>query len=91
MTTKFPEVASIIKEQIEGFDSGVEFKEVGQVVSIGDGIAKVYGLDRVEYGEMVEFENGSKGMALNLEQDSVGIVVFGDVANINEGSYRNRS
>jgi F-type H+-transporting ATPase subunit alpha len=91
MTTKFPEVARIIKDQIEGFDAGVEFKEVGQVISVGDGIAKVYGLDNVEYGEMVEFENGSKGMALNLEQDSVGIVIFGDVSDISEGSQVKRT
>lgn len=91
MVTKFPEVAKIIKDQIEGFDAGVEFKEVGQVISVGDGIAKVYGLDHVGYGEMVEFENGSKGMALNLEQDSVGIVVFGDVSDISEGSQVKRT
>lgn len=91
MTTKFPEIANILKKQIEGFDSGVEFKEIGEVISVGDGIAKVYGLDRVEYGEMVEFENGIKGMALNLEQDFVGVVVFGEVQGIHEGSQVKRT
>ena len=90
MTIKFPEVSSIIKDQIEGFDSGVEFKEIGQVISVGDGIAKVYGLDHVQYGEMVEFESGVKGMALNLEEDSVGVVIFGDASGISEGSQVKR-
>ena len=91
MTIKFPEVASILEKQIEGFDAGVEFKEIGKVIAVGDGIAKVYGLDNVEYGEMVEFENGIKGMALNLEEDSVGVVVFGDVSGIGEGSQVKRT
>jgi F-type H+/Na+-transporting ATPase subunit alpha len=91
MTVKFPELANIIEKQIEGFDSGAEFKETGRVISVGDGIAKVYGLEKVGYGEMVEFENGIKGMALNLEEDSVGVVIFGDVYGIKEGSEVKRT
>lgn len=91
MTVKFPELANIIEKQIEGFDSSAEFKEIGRVISLGDGIAKVYGLERVEYGEMVEFENGVKGMALNLEEDSVGVVIFGDISGIKEGSEVKRT
>ncbi|MEI6188406.1 MAG: F0F1 ATP synthase subunit alpha, partial [Alphaproteobacteria bacterium] len=71
MEIKASEVIGILKKQIENFDDLPEFKEIGQVLSVGDGIAKIYGLDSVEAGEMVEFESGVQGMALNLEQDSV--------------------
>ena len=72
------EISSILKDQIKNFGQEAEVSEIGQVLSIGDGIARVYGLDNVQAGEMVEFPGGVKGMALNLEVDNVGIVVFGD-------------
>ena len=72
------EISSIIKDQIENFGTDAEVAEVGQVLSVGDGIARVYGLDNVQAGEMVEFPGGVSGMALNLETDNVGVVIFGD-------------
>ncbi len=79
------EISSIIKERIENFELKVDIDEVGKVIGIGDGIAKVYGLSNVMAGEMVEFENGIKGMVLNLEESSVGIVVLGEYNEIREG------
>jgi len=79
------EISSLIKERIENFEIKVDINEVGKVVSIGDGIAKAYGLSNVMAGEMVEFENGIKGMVLNLEESSVGIVVLGEFEAIREG------
>jgi len=79
------EITSIIKERIEGFELNVDISEVGKVIGIGDGIAKVYGLNNVMAGEMVEFENGVKGQVLNLEESSVGIVVLGEFSEIREG------
>jgi len=79
------EISSLIKERIENFEIKVDINEVGKVVSIGDGIAKAYGLSNVMAGEMVEFENGVKGMVLNLEESSVGIVVLGQYESIREG------
>ena len=70
------EISSIIKEQISKFDSQTKVAEIGQVLSVGDGIARIYGLDNVQAGEMVEFSDGSKGMALNLESDNVGVVIL---------------
>ena len=72
------EISSIIKDQINNFGTEAEVAEVGQVLSVGDGIARVYGLDNVQAGEMVEFPGGISGMALNLESDNVGVVIFGD-------------
>ena len=72
------EISSILKQQIADFGTEAEVSEVGQVLSVGDGIARVYGLDKVQAGEMVEFPGGLKGMALNLESDNVGVVIFGD-------------
>ena len=80
------EITKLLKEQIKNFGEKAEVSEVGKVLSVGDGIARVYGLDNVEAGEMVEFEDGSKGMALNLESDNVGVVIFGDDRKIKEGS-----
>ncbi len=91
MEIKASEVIGILKKQIENFDDLPEFKEVGQVLSVGDGIAKIYGLDSVEAGEMVEFESGVQGMALNLEQDSVGVVIFGSDTSIIEGQTVKRT
>jgi len=76
------EVTKILKEQIKKFGEKAEVAEVGQVLSVGDGIARVYGLDNVQAGEMVEFSAGLKGMALNLESDNVGVVIFGDDSSI---------
>jgi len=85
------EVTKILKEQIKKFGEKAEVTEVGQVLSVGDGIARVYGLDNVQAGEMVEFKDGSKGMALNLENDNVGIVIFGDDRSIKEGDIVKRT
>ena len=85
------EVTKILKEQIKNFGDKAEVTEVGQVLSVGDGIARIYGLDNVQAGEMVEFNDGSKGMALNLESDNVGIVIFGDDRKIKEGDTVKRT
>ena len=85
------EVTKILKEQIKKFGDKAEVTEVGQVLSVGDGIARIYGLDNVQAGEMVEFSDGSKGMALNLESDNVGVVIFGDDRAIKEGDTVKRT
>ena len=85
------EVTKILKEQIKKFGDKAEVSEVGQVLSVGDGIARIYGLDNVQAGEMVEFSDGSKGMALNLESDNVGVVIFGDDRAIKEGDTVKRT
>ena len=85
------EVTKILKEQIKKFGEKAEVSEVGQVLSVGDGIARVYGLDNVQAGEMVEFSAGLKGMALNLESDNVGVVIFGDDSSIKEGDIVKRT
>ena len=85
------EVTKILKEQIKKFGEKAEVSEVGQVLSVGDGIARVYGLDNVQAGEMVEFSDGIKGMALNLEKDNVGVVIFGDDRSIKEGDVVKRT
>ena len=85
------EVTKILKEQIKKFGEKAEVSEVGQVLSVGDGIARVYGLDNVQAGEMVEFSKGLKGMALNLESDNVGVVIFGDDRSIKEGDIVKRT
>jgi len=85
------EVTKILKEQIKKYGDKAEITEVGQVLSVGDGIARIYGLDNVQAGEMVEFSDGSKGMALNLESDNVGVVIFGDDRAIKEGDIVKRT
>ena len=85
------EVTKILKEQIKKFGDKAEISEVGQVLSVGDGIARVYGLDNVQAGEMVEFSDGSRGMALNLESENVGVVIFGDDKAIKEGDTVKRT
>ncbi len=85
------EISSILKQQIADFGTEAEVSEVGQVLSVGDGIARVYGLDKVQAGEMVEFPGGLKGMALNLESDNVGVVIFGDDRDIKEGDTVKRT
>tara|TARA_B100000686_G_scaffold334884_1_gene402793 strand:- start:170 stop:1705 length:1536 start_codon:yes stop_codon:yes gene_type:complete len=91
MDLKAAEISAILKEQIKNFNANAEVSEVGQVLSVGDGIARVYGLDNVQAGEMVEFSNGIQGMALNLEIDNVGIVIFGDDKDIHEGDVVKRT
>jgi F-type H+/Na+-transporting ATPase subunit alpha len=91
MDIRAAEISAILKEQIKNFGDAAEVSEVGQVLSVGDGIAHVYGLDNVEAGEMVEFENGVRGMALNLELDNVGIVIFGADREIKEGQTVKRT
>ena len=91
MDIRAAEISSILKEQISNFDNASEASEVGQVLSVGDGIARVYGLDKVQAGEMVEMPGGVKGMALNLENDNVGIVIFGDDSGIKEGDVVKRT
>ena len=85
------EISAILKQQIADFGTEAEVAEVGQVLSVGDGIARIYGLDQVQAGEMVEFPGGIKGMALNLETDNVGVVIFGDDRNIKEGDAVKRT
>jgi F-type H+-transporting ATPase subunit alpha len=91
MDIRAAEISAILKEQIANFGSDAEVAEVGRVLSVGDGIARVHGLDEVQAGEMVEFEGGVKGMALNLESDNVGIVIFGDDRAIKEGDVVRRT
>ena len=77
MTINPSEITKLLKDQIKNFGEKAEVSEIGTVLSVGDGIARVFGLDNVQAGEMVEFDDGSKGMALNLENDNVGVVIFG--------------
>src|ERR1700678_1116560 len=91
MDIRAAEISAILKDQIKNFGQEAEVSEVGQVLSVGDGIARVYGLDNVQAGEMVEFENGIRGMALNLETDNVGIVIFGEDREIKEGQTVKRT
>ena len=91
MDIRAAEITAILKDQIKNFGQEAEVTEVGQVLSVGDGIARVYGLDNVQAGEMVEFENGVRGMALNLEIDNVGIVIFGNDREIKEGQTVKRT
>ncbi|MDB5367286.1 MAG: synthase subunit alpha [Rhodospirillales bacterium] len=91
MDIRAAEISAILKQQIQGFGTKATVAEVGQVLSVGDGVARVYGLDQVQAGEMVEFPGGVKGMALNLETDNVGIVILGDDREIKEGDTVKRT
>ncbi|MDC3233277.1 F0F1 ATP synthase subunit alpha [Pelagibacteraceae bacterium] len=91
MSVNPSEITKLLKEQIKNFGEKAEVSEIGKVLSVGDGIARVYGLDNVQAGEMVEFDDGSKGMALNLENDNVGVVIFGDDRRIKEGDTVKRT
>src|SRR6201995_4033252 len=91
MDIRAAEISAILKQQIANFGTEAEVAEVGQVLSVGDGIARVYGLDSVKAGEMVEFPGGMKGMALNLESDNVGVVIFGEDRTIKEGDTVKRT
>jgi F-type H+-transporting ATPase subunit alpha len=91
MEIRAAEISAIIKQQIADFGTEADVAEVGQVLSVGDGVARVYGLDNVRAAEMVEFQNGVKGMALNLESDNVGVVIFGEDRDIKEGDIVKRT
>ncbi|MFY9287166.1 MAG: F0F1 ATP synthase subunit alpha [Alphaproteobacteria bacterium] len=91
MDIRVSEISSVLKKEIANFGAMAEVAEVGQVLSVGDGVARVYGLDNVRAGEMVEFQSGVKGMALNLESDNVGVVIFGDDRSIREGDMVKRT
>src|SRR3954453_22744614 len=91
MDIRAAEISKVIKEQIAGFGTDAQVSEVGTVLSVGDGIARIHGLDNVQAGEMVEFDGGIKGMALNLEADNVGVVIFGSDSSIREGDTARRT
>jgi len=91
MDIRAAEISKVIKDQIASFGTAAQVSEVGSVLSVGDGIARIHGLDNVQAGEMVEFANGVKGMALNLEADNVGVVIFGSDAEIREGDVVKRT
>ena len=91
MDIRAAEISKVIKDQIANFDASAQESEVGTVLSVGDGIARIHGLDQVQAGEMVEFPGGVKGMALNLEADNVGVVIFGSDTNIKEGDTVRRT
>ncbi len=91
MEIRAAEISKVIKDQIANFGTEAEVSEVGSVLSVGDGIARIHGLDKVQAGEMVEFANGVQGMALNLEADNVGVVIFGSDAEIKEGDSVKRT
>jgi len=91
MDIRAAEISRVIRDQIANFDADAQVSEIGSVLSVGDGIARIHGLDNVQAGEMVEFEDGTKGMALNLEADNVGVVIFGSDVGIKEGSTVKRT
>src|ERR1700675_1842523 len=91
MDIQAAEISAILKQQIKNFRAEAEVSEIGQVLSVGDGIARIHGLDKVQAGEMVEFPGGIKGMALNLETDNVGVVIFGEYRDIKEGDTVKRT
>ena len=91
MEIRAAEISDILKKQIADFSAQADVAEIGQVLSVGDGVARVYGLDNIQAGEMVEFPSGIKGMALNLEADNVGVVIFGDDRDIKEGDIVRRT
>ena len=85
------EISAILRQQLTSFDAGASLEEVGTVLTVGDGIARVYGLTSVRQGELVQFEDGLQAIALNLEEDNVGVVMMGDFSNIREGSTVRRT
>jgi F-type H+/Na+-transporting ATPase subunit alpha len=91
MSIRPDEIAAILKDQLAGLKTASELEEVGTVLQVGDGVARIYGLTKVQAGELIEFEDGLKGLALNLEEDSVGAVVLGDTQNIKEGGIVKRT
>src|SRR5690554_7075485 len=91
MDIRAAEISKVIKDQIANFGNEAEVSEIGTVLAVGDGIARIHGLDQVQAGEMVEFSNGIQGMALNLEADNVGVVIFGSDSDIKEGDVVKRT
>src|SRR5687767_13017151 len=91
MEIKADEISKIIREQIEGYRAGLDVSEVGTVISVGDGIARVYGLEKVMAGELLDFPHDVKGLALNLEESQVGVVLLGDYTQIREGDQVKRT
>ena len=91
MEIKADEISKIIREQIEGYRAGIDVSEVGTVISVGDGIARVYGLEKVMAGELLEFPHGVMGLALNLEESQVGVVLLGEYTEIREGNQVKRT
>lgn len=91
MGIKAEEISSLIKQQIEGYQSELKVSEVGTVITVGDGIARAHGLDNAMAGELLEFSNGVMGMAQNLEEGNVGIVILGDYLDIKEGDEVRRT
>jgi F-type H+-transporting ATPase subunit alpha len=91
MDIRAAEISKVIKDQIANFGTEAQVSEVGSVLSVGDGIARIHGLDQVQAGEMVQFANGVQGMALNLEADNVGVVIFGSDSEIREGDTVRRT
>ncbi|MDD2868796.1 F0F1 ATP synthase subunit alpha [Neomegalonema sp.] len=91
MNIQAAEISAILKEQIQNFGQEAEVSEIGRVLSVGDGVARIYGLDNIQAGEMVEFDGGLRGMALNLEADNVGVVLFGDDRGVKEGAIARRT
>ncbi len=85
------EISAILKKQLSGFESGATLEEVGTVLQVGDGIARVYGLSNAQYGELVQFDNGLEAIVLNLEEDNVGVVLLGPSTGIREGSTVKRT
>src|SRR3990172_6344246 len=85
------EITSIIQQEIEGFQSVLDVKEIGTVLSVGDGIARIYGLEKVMYGELIDFPHGVVGIALNLEEDNVGAVLLGEFSKIKSGDQVRRT
>ena len=90
-TIKPAEVSAILKQQLTNFEAKASLNEVGTVLQVGDGIARVYGLSNVQYGELVEFEGGLEGIVLNLEEDNVGAVLLGSSEGVKEGSTVKRT
>src|SRR4028119_2224392 len=91
MDIRAAEISRVIRDQIANFAAEAEVSEVGTVLSVGDGIARIHGLDNVQAGEMIAFANGIQGMALNLEADNVGAVIFGNDSEIKEGATGRRT
>src|SRR5262249_18722744 len=91
MEIKADEITKIIRKEIEGYRAGVEISEIGSVISVGDGIARVYGLEKAMSGELLEFPHGVMGLALNLEETQVGVVLLGDYTEIREGDEVKRT
>src|SRR3982750_378180 len=91
MEVRPDEVSAILRQQLAGFKTATELEEVGTVLQVGDGIARIYGLTKVQSGELVEFENGLKAVVLNLEEDNVGAVLLGSSGEIKEGDVVKRT